>query len=88
VQGTLAQLDTRNPVLYIDFPEGRLKLLGTLAFPRNKYMVLKLGAKEALCEDVLESMVRSPALLLCRAADGRARWGEGCELQRTISRVF
>ncbi|GAB4813260.1 hypothetical protein N2152v2_000306 [Parachlorella kessleri] len=55
--GTLAKLDTRNPVLYFDFPEGRLKLLGTLAFPRNKYMVLKLGPREALCEDVLESMI-------------------------------
>lgn len=35
-QGTLAQLDSRNPVMYIDFPEGRLKLFGTLTFPRNK----------------------------------------------------
>ncbi len=61
MQGTLAKLDTRNPVLYFDFPEGRLKLLGTLAFPRNKYMVLKLGPREALCEDVLESMVRRGA---------------------------
>lgn len=26
--GTLANLDTKNPVMYIDFPEGRLKLFG------------------------------------------------------------
>jgi hypothetical protein len=32
---------------------------GTLVFPRNKYMVLKLGQKEVLCEDVFESMVSS-----------------------------
>ena len=28
VQGTLAALDTRNPVMYLDFPQGRLKLFG------------------------------------------------------------
>ncbi len=59
-QGTLAQLDTRNPVLYMDFPEGRLKFFGTIVFPHNKYMVLKVGTKDILCEDVLESMVRPP----------------------------
>jgi hypothetical protein len=59
-QGTLAQLDTRNPVLYIEFPEGRLKFFGTIVFPHNKYMVLKVGTKDILCEDVLESMVRPP----------------------------
>ncbi len=57
IQGTLAKLDTANPVLYIEFPQGRLKLLGTLVFPRNKYMVLRPGSKEVLAEDVLESMV-------------------------------
>lgn len=55
--GTLARLDTRNPVMYIDFPEGRLRLQGTLTFPRNKYLVLRTGNKEVLCEDVLESIV-------------------------------
>lgn len=54
--GTLARLDTKNPVMYIDFPEGRLRLSGTLVFPKNKYIVLRLG-KEALCEDILESMI-------------------------------
>ncbi|KAK9861928.1 hypothetical protein WJX84_007885 [Apatococcus fuscideae] len=55
--GTLAGLDSRNPVLYMDFPEGRLKFLGTLVFPKNNYMVLKFGRKEVLCEDVLENMI-------------------------------
>ena len=57
MQGALSQLDTRNPVLYIDFPGGRLKFLGTLVFPANKYMVLKFGTRDILCEDVLDSMV-------------------------------
>ncbi len=64
MQGTLAALDSRNPVLYINFPEGRLKFFGTIVFPKNKYMVLKFGNKDVLCEDVLENMV-STALMVC-----------------------
>jgi hypothetical protein len=41
---------------------------GTLVFPRNKYLVLKMGQKEVLCEDVLESMVRGR----CRIWPGSA----------------
>lgn len=56
--GTLSKLDTKNPVMYIDFPNGgRLKLFGTLLFPKNKYLVMKMGNKEVICEDVLESMI-------------------------------
>ncbi|KAI7835747.1 hypothetical protein COHA_010352 [Chlorella ohadii] len=55
--GTLAALDSKNPVMYLDFPQGRYKLFGTLVFPRNKYLVLRMGQKEVLCEDVLESMI-------------------------------
>ena len=57
LQGVLAQLDTQNPVMYIDFPEGRLKFLGTIFFPKNKYMTLRFATKEVLCEDIFESMV-------------------------------
>ncbi|KDD76915.1 hypothetical protein H632_c68p1 [Helicosporidium sp. ATCC 50920] len=57
VQGMLSQLDTQSPVLYIEFPQGRLKLFGTLCFPRAKYIVLRSLSKSLLCEDVLESMV-------------------------------
>ena len=57
-QGSLAQLDSQNPVLYVDFPQGRLKFLGTIVFPKNKYMLLKFGQKDVLCEDIFENMVR------------------------------
>ena len=69
MQGTLAALDSRNPVLYINFPEGRLKFFGTIVFPKNKYMVLKFGNKDVLCEDVLENMV-SAALKGSRSSIG------------------
>jgi hypothetical protein len=51
--------------MYMEFPcGGRLKLFGTLLFPANKYMVLRLPSRAGdkgggvLCEDVFESMVR------------------------------
>lgn len=28
LQGTLAALDSKNPVMYLDFPQGRYKLFG------------------------------------------------------------
>lgn len=57
VQGTLAQLDTQNPVMYVDFPEGRMKFAGTLVYPKSKYMVLKTSGTGVLCEDIFETMV-------------------------------
>ena len=45
-------------MMYVDFPTGRLKLFGTLCFPRTKYLALRFGPKEVLCEDVFENMVR------------------------------
>lgn len=57
LQGTLAQLDSKHPVMYLDFPQGRLKFFGTLVFPHNKYMVLRTAPSSVLCEDVFESMV-------------------------------
>lgn len=55
--GTLAQLDSKNPVLLIDFPLGRLKMIGTLLFPKAKYLLLKFGTKDVLCEDIFDSVV-------------------------------
>lgn len=43
--------------MYLEFPTGRLKLFGTLLFPRNKYLVLRPAASALLCEDVFESIV-------------------------------
>lgn len=57
IQGDLAQLDSQNPVLYIDFPQGRLKFYGTIIFPKTNYMLLKFGQKDVLCEDIFENMV-------------------------------
>ncbi|GAB5354844.1 hypothetical protein AAMO2058_000154200 [Amorphochlora amoebiformis] len=39
--GTLDNLSSKNPVLYIDFPKGRLKMLGTILYPKKKYMAIQ-----------------------------------------------
>uniref|UniRef100_A0A0D9WUE7 DNA-binding protein RHL1 n=1 Tax=Leersia perrieri TaxID=77586 RepID=A0A0D9WUE7_9ORYZ len=57
--GELADLGTKNPVLYLEFPQGRMKLLGTHAYPKNKYLTLQMSrsTKGVVCEDVFESLI-------------------------------
>ncbi|KAI5019925.1 hypothetical protein ZWY2020_044813 [Hordeum vulgare] len=57
--GELADLGTKNPVLYLEFPQGRMKLLGTHVYPKNKYLTLQMtrSGKGVACEDVFESMI-------------------------------
>eukprot|EP00466_Bigelowiella_natans_P011623 jgi/Bigna1/90220/estExt_fgenesh1_pg.C_650063 len=38
--GTLDNLSSRNPVLYIEYPQGRLKLFGTIVYPKSKFLAL------------------------------------------------
>ncbi|XP_065026106.1 DNA-binding protein RHL1-like isoform X1 [Musa acuminata AAA Group] len=56
--GELADLGTKNPVLYLEFPQGRMKLFGTHVYPKNKYLTLQLtkSFKGVACEDIFESM--------------------------------
>ncbi|KAL2629673.1 hypothetical protein R1flu_014359 [Riccia fluitans] len=60
--GELTHLDSRNPVLYIDFPVGRLKLFGTIVYPKNKYLTMHFlpGRGDIVCEDCFESLVVFP----------------------------
>ncbi|PKA62854.1 DNA-binding protein RHL1 [Apostasia shenzhenica] len=57
--GELTNLATKNPVLYLEFPQGRMKLFGTHVYPKNKYLTLQLTrkAKGVMCEDVFESLI-------------------------------
>ncbi|RWV94310.1 hypothetical protein GW17_00043163 [Ensete ventricosum] len=57
--GELADLGTKNPVLYLEFPQGRMKLFGTHVYPKNKYLTLQLtkSSKGVTCEDIFDSMV-------------------------------
>lgn len=55
--GVLKDLDTKCPSLHMEFPEGTIKFHGTILFPKNKYLSLKLGSKNIICEDVFESVV-------------------------------
>lgn len=58
--GELAKLDTRNPVMYLDHEKGRVKLQGTMVFPKNKYMVSVV--LRVFCS---VSLYFSPIIILC-----------------------
>ena len=62
--GTLKQLDTLTPALYMDFePHGRLKLCGATVYPRTNLLSLqcrsnpKTDENELVCEDVFDRVV-------------------------------
>eukprot|EP00892_Ulva_mutabilis_P000814 jgi/Ulvmu1/10733/UM068_0021.1 len=56
--GELTGMDCDAPVLYMSFPQGRLKFLGAVLHPKNKYMVLNMSSKHnVLCEHVFEHMI-------------------------------
>ncbi|KAL5545300.1 hypothetical protein UlMin_009084 [Ulmus minor] len=57
--GDLKDLGTKNPVLYLDFPQGRMKLFGTIVYPKNRYLTLQFprGGKSVMCEDYFDNMI-------------------------------
>ncbi|XP_023001787.1 DNA-binding protein RHL1-like [Cucurbita maxima] len=57
--GELKDLGTKNPILYLDFPQGRLKLFGTIVYPKNRYLTLQFsrGGKNVMCEDCFDNMI-------------------------------
>lgn len=57
--GDLMDLGTKNPILYLDFPQGRMKLFGTILYPQNKYLTLQFpkGGKSVMCEDYFDNMI-------------------------------
>ncbi|KAK2655532.1 hypothetical protein Ddye_008584 [Dipteronia dyeriana] len=57
--GELKNLGFQNPVLYIDFPQGQMKLFGTIVYPENKYLTLQFsrGGKSVMCEDYYDNMI-------------------------------
>ncbi|KAJ8771939.1 hypothetical protein K2173_027116 [Erythroxylum novogranatense] len=59
--GELKDLSTKNPILYLDFPQGQLKLFGTIVYPKNRYLTLHFsrGGKNVVCEDYFDNMVCS-----------------------------
>ncbi|XP_038893755.1 DNA-binding protein RHL1 isoform X2 [Benincasa hispida] len=57
--GELKDLRTKNPILYLDFPQGRMKLFGTIMYPKNRYLTLQFsrGGKNVMCEDYFDNMI-------------------------------
>ncbi|KAJ8633292.1 hypothetical protein MRB53_026628 [Persea americana] len=80
--GELKDIGTKNPVLYIDFPQGWMKLFGTIVYPKNKYLTLQFarGEKKVTCEDCFENMERLKKL--------KAEHGKKKPLLRVTTGVF
>ncbi|KAG2314311.1 hypothetical protein Bca4012_064978 [Brassica carinata] len=57
--GDLDRLSTKNPILYLNFPQGRMKLFGTILYPKNRYLTLQFsrGGKNVLCDDYFDNMI-------------------------------
>ncbi|KAJ0104643.1 hypothetical protein Patl1_19318 [Pistacia atlantica] len=57
--GELKNLGTQNPVLYLDFPQGQMKLFGTIVYPENRYLTLQFsrGGKNVICEDYFDNLI-------------------------------
>ncbi|KAI4347366.1 hypothetical protein L6164_008182 [Bauhinia variegata] len=57
--GELKNLSSKNPILYLDFPQGQMKLFGTIVYPKNRYLTLQFskGGKNVMCEDVFDNMI-------------------------------
>ncbi|GAV73822.1 hypothetical protein CFOL_v3_17305 [Cephalotus follicularis] len=57
--GGLTHLGTKNPILYLDFPQGQMKLFGTIIYPQNRYLTLQFsrGGKSVMCEDYFDNMI-------------------------------
>ncbi|XP_004299461.1 PREDICTED: DNA-binding protein RHL1 [Fragaria vesca subsp. vesca] len=57
--GDLKGLGSKSPILYLHFPQGRMKLFGSIVFPKNKYLTLQFprGGKSVMCEDYFDNMI-------------------------------
>ncbi|CAH9147120.1 unnamed protein product [Cuscuta epithymum] len=57
--GELKDLGTKNPILYLDFPQGQMKLFGTIVYPKNMYLSLQFsrGGKSVICDDYFNNMI-------------------------------
>ncbi|XP_051123324.1 DNA-binding protein RHL1 isoform X2 [Andrographis paniculata] len=57
--GDLKNLGSKNPLLYLDFPQGQMKLFGTIVYPKNKYLTLQFSksGKNVTCDDYFDNMI-------------------------------
>jgi len=57
--GRVEHLDTTNPILYVDHPEGTLKMRGTLFYPKTKLLTLthNKGHRTITTSDCLEHII-------------------------------
>ncbi|DBA03709.1 TPA: hypothetical protein N0F65_004126, partial [Lagenidium giganteum] len=73
--GTLAQLDTLHPVLYLEFPGGRLKMEGEIIYPKNKYLTIQFSrsGKHVVCQDSFDKLVVFPKVYWIGTAESNPK---------------
>ena len=61
--GKVSKLNTVNPELYIELDGGRLKLVGNIVYPKNRFITLQClqqggnKVKDVLCDNTFDSIV-------------------------------
>lgn len=57
--GTLDKMDTSNPVLYIEFPIGRIKCVGKMVHSSTKYLAMQFTkkGKQVVCQDIFQHII-------------------------------
>ncbi|EWM21784.1 dna-binding protein rhl1 [Nannochloropsis gaditana] len=56
--GTIALMDTETPVLYLDFPQGRMKCQGRIVRPEVRLLPLAFeGKRSVTCKDLVNTLV-------------------------------
>jgi len=56
--GSIERLDTPNPEIYLDWPgKGKLRLRGTLLYPKNRYLALAPTKGELVCDEAFDNIL-------------------------------
>ncbi|GLE05903.1 hypothetical protein PINS_up015084 [Pythium insidiosum] len=61
--GCCGNLESHQPTLYLEFPQGRLKMEGEVLFPKkNRFVTLQFpsNARSVVCQDVFDRVVTFP----------------------------
>eukprot|EP00051_Salpingoeca_urceolata_P013396 m.167994 g.167994 ORF g.167994 m.167994 type:complete len:471 (+) comp17784_c0_seq2:131-1543(+) len=58
--GELRHLDTEQPCLYVELPQGTVKFHGTLVYTHNSYLALECRQRSVTCAEQFDSLVVFP----------------------------
>ena len=78
--GSIERLDTPNPEIYIDWPgKGKLRLQGTLLYPRGRYLTLQSRAGQLLCDETFDNIIVFSSATWMRSTGGAPSVGRAAQ---------